>query len=38
MKRAMPTSPSLPAIAISADEPSFVTERSETMQSVGKYT
>jgi len=36
MKDAMPTTPSFPASASSAEDPSRVTESSETTQSVGK--
>jgi len=34
----MPTRPSLPVMASSADEPSSVVNTSDTMQEVGKYT
>ena len=36
MNRAMPTTPSRPTTAISADEPSAITYSSETMALVGK--
>jgi hypothetical protein len=35
-KRDMPTRPSLPITAISAEPPSFMTYNSETMEVVGK--
>jgi len=38
MKSAMPTTPSLPTTAISAEEPSSITYNSETMALMGKYT
>ena len=38
MNSEMPTTPSLPTTAISADAPSSITYSSETMAVVGKYT
>ena len=38
MKREMPTMPSLPTTAISAEAPSSITYSSETMAVVGRYT
>ena len=38
MNSEMPTIPSLPTMAISADSPFSVTYSSETMVVVGKYT
>ena len=38
MNSEMPTIPSLPTTAISAEAPSSITYSSETMEVVGKYT
>jgi len=38
MKSEMPTSPSLPTTAISADAPFSMTYSNETIAVVGKYT
>lgn len=37
MNKAMPSMPSLPTSAISAESPSFITYSSETMDVSGKY-
>ena len=38
MNREMPTMPSLPTTAISAEAPSSITYSNDTMAVVGKYT
>ena len=38
MNSDIPTMPSLPTTAISADAPSSITYSSETIEVVGKYT
>src|ERR1700722_1102399 len=38
MKREMPTTPSLPTTAISAEAPSDMTENKDTIESMGKKT